>query len=177
MHNHKQMLTRTLISLAVLALSACASMEPGRLTTETSTPRLVDARADNAAVMADQVAGLVVTLKIDDSRVELADSRVMMIPKGTARRQEGELITLAGLSGGRTVTQIQVPDQRLNVEENKGIVILGQRTVQAALPLPAPIDELQVLLPGAEQPVRISVGKEIAAFCREHPKHDLCRQR
>lgn len=177
MHSHKRNLTRTLLSIAALAVAACASMEPGRLTAETSAPKPVDPRADNELVTAGQVTGLVVTLKIDGARVELADARVMMIPKGIERRQVGELVNLAGLSGGQTVTQVQIPDQRLNVEENRGIVILDRRTLQAALPLPRPIDELQVRLPGAEQPVRFSVGKEIAAFCRQHPKQDLCRQR
>jgi hypothetical protein len=174
---------RTFVLLAALGLAACAllaacaSMEPGRLTAETSGTKPVDPRVDNEKVLTGQVTGLIVTLKIDGQRVELTDVRVMMIPKGMERRQEGELVTLAGLSGGQTVTRVEIPDQRLNIEENRGIVILEQRTLQAALPLPRPIEELQVLLPGADQPVRFQVGKEIAEFCNQYPKQDLCRQR
>lgn len=159
---------------AALAVTACASMEPGQVSTETSAPTPVDPIADNAAVIAGQTAGLVVTLSIDGERVQLVDARVMLIPKGTARRQEGELVSLAGLRGGEVVTRLLIPDQRINVQENRGIVIQDQRTLNAALPLPAPIDELQVQLPGAEQPVKFAVGKKIRAFCGKHPEQDIC---
>lgn len=75
------------------------------------------------------------------------------------------------------VTQIRVSDQRMNIEEGRGLVILEQRTLPVALPLPHPIEEIYVQLPGAEQPVQISVGEEIAAFCKQYPKHALCHQR
>jgi hypothetical protein len=123
-----------------------------------------------------QALGLVVTMKIDGDRVELTDSQIMLIPKAIARQQTGEQITLVGLRGGETVTQVRIPDQRLNIQEKRGVVVLEQRTLQAALPLPAPIDELLVQLPGAEQPVRFPIAKTISTFCRKHPKQDLCRK-
>jgi hypothetical protein len=175
MHSDKQKVRRMLSWFAVLAVAGCASLEPGRMSAETSTPMPVDPRADNEAVIAGQTAALVVTLKIDGAQVALADSRVMMVPMSDERRQEGDMVALEGLSGGQTVTRVAVPDQRLNVQENRGLVMLEQRTLQAALPLPRPIDELQVRLPGSEQPVRIAVDKEIATFCRTHPQQDLCR--
>lgn len=170
-------LLATLGLVACVSLFACASLEPGRLTAGTSEPKPVSPLTDNEQVLSGQIAGLIVTLKIDGQRVELGDVRVMMIPKAMERRLEGELVTLEGLSGGQAVTRVDIPDQRLNIEENRGIVILEQRTLQAALPLPRPIDELHVRLPGAERPVRFQVGKEIAAFCSQYPKQDLCRQR
>jgi hypothetical protein len=175
MQNVERKNGRMLSWFAVLAVAGCASLEPGRMSAETSAPMPVDPRADNEVVLAGQTAALVVTLDIDGAQVTLADSRILMIPKRTERRAEGDLVTLDGLRGGQTVTRVVIPDQRLNVEENGGIVVLDKRTLQAALPLPRPIDELQVRLPGAEQPVRIAVGKEIATFCRKHPQQNLCR--
>jgi hypothetical protein len=166
--------SRLLSLFVLLALFGCASLEPGRMNAETSKPTPVDPRADNEVVIAGQTPALIVTLNIDGAEVTLSDSRVLMVPMRAERRPDGDLVTLDGLSQGQVVTQVVISDQRLNVEENGGIVLLDQRTLQAALPLPRPIDELQVRLPDVEQPVRIAVGREIAIFCRKNPQQSLC---
>lgn len=168
-------LRRALIGLAGIAVAACASMQPGRITAQTSSPKPVDPRIDNEAVLAELTPGLVFTLEIDGLRVRLANAKVMMIPRREPRRPAGELVSVTGLSGGQPVTQVQVPDQRLNVEEGKGIVILEKRTLEAALPLPRRIDALEVMMAGAERPQRFDVTKAVRDFCRNYPKSGTCR--
>jgi hypothetical protein len=176
MLNYKQYLLRILAVCAALTIAACASKGLGEMSEITSAPTPVNPREDNAAVIAGQTAALVVTLDIDGERVKLAGSRVMMVPQSTPRREEGELVSIVGLRGGEMVSRILVPDQRINIQENRGIVILEKRTLNAALPLPVPIDEIGVQLPGVEQTVKFAVGSKIKAFCGKHPDQDMCRK-
>ena len=164
----------SLLGIALAWVAACASIETGQLTTNTSEPTLLDARADNREVLADLILGLVATIEIDGQVATLTDAQVMMIPNIFPRRQEGELVSIIGLSGGKPVTSIQVPDQRLNVEEEKGIVIQDKRTLHAALPLPQRIDSLELRIPGAKQPFRFDVGERVDSFCRKFPQTNLC---
>lgn len=157
-----------------LLVVGCASTGPGELRTQTSDPKPVDARADNERVLKGLVPGLVVTLEIDGERVSLADAQVLMIPLSKPRLQAGELITLTGTSQGKAVSSMEVPDQRLNVQENQGLVVLEKRTIAAALPLPARIDTLEVRLPG-KAGQRLDVRDPIEAFCKTYSQVPLCR--
>jgi len=157
-----------------LLLVGCASAGPGQLHTQTSDPKAVDARADNERVLRGLTPGLVVTLEIDGEKVSLADAQVLMIPQSKPRLQPGELITLTGTSQGKAVSSVEVPDQRLNVQESQGLVILEKRTIAAALPLPARIDTLEVRLPG-KAGQRLDVRDSIEAFCKTYPQAPLCR--
>lgn len=167
-------LSCSLLGIALVWVTACASIETGQLTTHTSKPTLVDPRADNREVLTDFIPGLVVTMEVDSQGASLTDAQVMMIPNISPRRQEGELVSIIGLSGGKPVTSIQVTDQRINVEEERGIVIEDKRTLHAALPLPQRIDSLELRIPGAKQPFRFDVGERVDSFCRKFPQTNLC---
>jgi hypothetical protein len=162
------------LATPLLLVVGCASTDPGQLRTQTSDPRPVDPRADNEPVLKGLTPGLVVTLEIDHDRVSVAHAHVLMIPQVTSRTQPGELITLTGTSQGRVVSSVDVPDQRLNVQEGQGLVILEKRTIAAALPLPARIDTLEVRLPGKPSQ-RLDVRDAIERFCTTHPQAPLCQ--
>lgn len=156
------------------ALLGCASEEPGRVTVQTSEPRPVDAAADNAEVLRQLTPGLLLTLEIDGTAVTLLDVQMALVPNLPARRQEGELITVTGLSGSERVSRAQVPDQRLNVEEQGGLVVLEQRQLTIALPLPRRIDAVEVQLSGEAPPTRLDVRRQLADLCAENPRVKLC---
>ena len=162
-------------TIFVTSLVACASTEPGRLTSSTSDPKPVDAAVDNAPVLAQLAPGLVITLEINDNTPTLVDARVALIPITAPRREEGELVRVTGLSNGKPVSSIAVPDQRVYVEEGVGLSVLTKRSLTLALPLPQRIDSLEVQLPGEEAPSRFDVSQTVDGFCKDYPKEALCR--
>lgn len=107
-------------AIIITGLVACASTEPGRLTSRTSDPKPVDAAVDNAPVLGQLVPGLVITLEINGNTPTLVDARVALIPLSAPRREEGELVRVTGVSNGRPVSRAAVSDQRVYVEEGVG---------------------------------------------------------
>ena len=171
-----------IITTPLLLTLGCTSRGPGELRTHTSKPRPVDPRADNARVLSGLVPGLVVALDIDGEEISLEYAQVFMVPQSKPRRQEGELITLTGMSQGKAVSSLKVSDHRLVVQESfkeqerKGrIVIPKKRSVTAALPLPVRIDTLEVRLPGKAEPARLNVRKAIEEFCNSYRQMSLCQ--
>lgn len=158
-----------------LLMFGCASMKHEQSSTRTSDPIPVDPKADNAVVLKQLTAGLLIVLDIDEDTPSLTEAHVAMVPESVARKQEGEFISITGLSSGKAVSSIQVPDQRLNVQENGGLVYLDKRTISATLPLPVRIDIIEIQLPGKASPRRFKVVDQIDGYCRKNPRSDLCR--
>lgn len=165
---------KTIVLMLALVVVSCASTKPGRLSTHTSAPKPVDAVADNAQLLSQFTPGLVIILEISDNTTSLVDARIALVPRSTVRRQEGELIKITGLSNGTRVSSVAVPDQRINVEEEKGLVILDKRTLTATLPLPRKIDTLEVQLPGDVAPSLFNIRKQIDSFCRKFTETEFC---
>lgn len=163
-------------AILLTGLVACASAEPGRLTSQTSDPKPVDAVTDNAPVLTQLAPGLVITLEISDNTPTLVDARVALLPLTAPRREEGELVHVMGLSNGKPVSSTAVPDQRVYVEEGVGLGVLTTRTLTLALPLPQRIDSLEVQLPGEAAPSRFDVSRTVDSFCKDYPKEALCRE-
>jgi hypothetical protein len=143
---------------------------------ETSKPKPVDPKIDNSKVRKSLVATLVVTIDIRDTKVSLRDLQVVMAPRPYQRREEKEeLVVVTGISKGRRVSSVRIPDQRVNVEENKGLVIMKNRTVTAMLPLPKKIDHVEVTLPGDAKGTLLDVHETIDQFCKAHPRLPVCQ--
>lgn len=170
---------RNIITAMVIVFSllmfGCASMKHDQASTRTSDPMPVDAKADNAVVLKQLTAGLLIVLDINGDMPSLTEAHVVMVPESVTLKQEGEFISITGLSSGKAVSSIQVPDQRLNVQENVGLVYLDKRTISATLPLPALIDSIEIRLPGKASPRRFKVVEQIDSYCRKNPRSDLCR--
>lgn len=166
---------RAILLISVLACAGCASEEPGKLVSQTSKPVPVDAVADNEKVLGGLMPGLVITLEIDGNEPTLRDARVAMVPRLPALRQEGELIHVVGLRSGDEVSSVAFPDERINVQEHRGIVTMDKRTLTTTLPLPEKIDTLEVRLPRDAGRSRFSVREQIEKFCEKYPQSELCR--
>jgi hypothetical protein len=170
----KTVLAGVLLSL-LCASAGCASAKPGRVTSRTSAPSPVDPVADNEKLLADLVPGLVITLEIIGSEPKLKNAHVAMVPRQETRREEGELIRVVGLAQGQEITSVAFPDERVNIEEHGGIVVMDERTVATTLPLPRRIDVVEVRLPRDVGRARFSVHDQIDKYCRQYPGSELCR--
>lgn len=143
---------------------------------ETSKPKPVDPREDNAWILKALVPTLVVTLQIRGTEVQLAHAQIVMAPDIKARRQEAqELIGLTGIRKDQKVTSVKIPDERINVLEKKGLVIMRERTITASVPLPERIDSLRVQLPGADNDVNLDVHQVVDDFCRAYDRMVICQ--
>lgn len=157
-----------------LALGACASAEPSRMTAETSAPVAVDAAADNAHILKQLEPSLLVVVEIDGDRASLVEGRVLSVRSAGSPRREGELVTIRGLRDGELVGEAQVDDQRLNIEEGRGLVILEKRVLTAAVPMPQRIDTVEVVVPGVEGVSQLDVRSIVESFCRGYPNTRPC---
>jgi len=169
----------TMVAMAaVLALSACASSGPGKMTTRTSEPAAVNADEDNARLMAGLEPQMVVTLEVDGTTARLIDARVLMVRGNKRAAVAGQdHVVVRGLSAGQAISETKIPDQRINTEHDAGLVIVEKRQLAGALPLPRRIDTLEVMVPGAADAVTFDVGQAIGSFCKDNSQFELCRGR
>lgn len=165
----------TMVIVFFLLMFGCASMKHDQSSTRTSEPIPVDPKTDNAVVLKQLTAGLLVVIDINEDTPSLTKAHVAMVPESVPLKQEGEFISITGLSSGKAVSSIQVPDQRVNVQENRGLVYLDKRTISATLPLPVLIDSIEIRLPGKASPRRFNVVEQIDSYCRKNRRSDLCR--
>jgi len=165
--------------LPAVAAVGCVSTTPmDWQELQTTQPVTIDARSDNAALLALLGPGLLVALEIDGERISPTFLRVMLVQKNTPSMEGDGLITLTGLSHGKPLTTVKVSDSRLNVREDfkgKGeTILLDKRTVTAVVPLPARIDVLEVRLPGKEYVASINVKPALEKFCESATRSFLC---
>lgn len=172
--SHYSILRNISICFIYLTASACASDHYKELTAATSDPVAVDHAVDNKVVMENLETGLVATLRINGANISITKLQIRMIPRTDKLPNQGELITIKGLSNGKTVTEIKTPDTRLNVQENKGIVFLEKRTIAFALPMPQFIDTLEVTIPATGKTKKLSISKQLSKLCKKHKKLKEC---
>jgi hypothetical protein len=173
---HNSTLRIITICSACLIVSACASDRYKEFNTATSEPVAVNPAMDNKIVLDNLETGLVATLVIDGDQISVTKLQIRMIPRMAKPRSQGELITIKGLSNGNTVTEIQTPDNRINVQEGKGIVILDKRTISFTLPMPQFIDALEVTIPSTGKTKRISTSDQLYKQCQKHKNLRECNR-
>jgi hypothetical protein len=136
----------------------------------------VSAAEVNRAVIGQVTPGLVMRLEIDGQTVRMHDPELVLIPRRSSTRSAGnETVLVTGWRGREQVSSVTVSDQRINVQENVGIVIQEQRSLVVALPAPRRLDRVEVSLPGATAPQAFSVGEVFERVCAQNPSADLCR--
>lgn len=130
----------------------------------------------NTRVLAETANGLALSLTIDGSTVRLDAATAARVPRRQARstREEGDLVTLTGLSSGRVVATTVVPDAVLNASEGDGLVRLARRQIAAVLVADVPIDTLQVSAPATAASATLDVRPAYARLCEAAPNHDWC---
>jgi hypothetical protein len=165
---------RLALALIPVLVTSCASEEPQSAVAQAREVRPVDPDTDNRAVTSQLTPGLVIQLEIDRNTVRLADAQLVLVPRQTRQGREGERVIVSGWRGGQQVTTVSIPDQRINSQENVGIVIREQRTLSVALPLPRRIEAVEVTLPGG-QPQRFDVTPLFDSVCQGQPSTELCR--
>lgn len=147
------------------------------MTEKTSDPKPVDPQVDNAMVLNSLIISLAVTFDINDTKVKLRNLQIVKAPPRHKRREENEeIIVVTGTRKGKKVSSVQVPDERVNVEEKKGLVIMKKRTITALVPLPKRIDHVKIVLPGQQESIAPSfdVHTIIDQFCNANPQISLC---
>src|SRR5262245_28038640 len=166
-------------TLAVFVISACigTSSSSATMTEKTSDPKPVDPQIDNSMVLNSLITSLVVTFDINDTKVKLRNLQIVKAPPRYKGREENEeIIVVIGTRKGKKVGSVQVPDERVNVEEKKGLVIMKKRTITALVPLPKRIDHVKIVLPGQQENLAPSfdVHTIIDKFCNANPQISLC---
>jgi len=168
-----------LVSFAIW-LGGCAStgpVAPPKVTTSAPVP--VDAQVDivNVSVIATSVSAIIVSVLIDDRKITLEQATLARVPdrKRASRAKEGEAVTFEGMRGNEVVSSITVADQAINAEEQKGLVRLVKRSLQAAVPAPRAIDAIRVTVHsnGASEMLRLS--PEVYKLCEYAKNEPVCR--
>jgi hypothetical protein len=162
--------------LLLALLVGCASKIPQTAAAQPGQSRQVDPAEDNRAVLGQLTPGLIMRLEIDGKTVQMQDPELVLIPRrAAARTTGGERVIVTGWRGREQVSAVSVSDQRINVQENVGIVIRDQRSLTVALPTPRRVDRVEVTLPGVTTPQEFSVAQVFDRACEQKPVGDLCR--
>ncbi len=156
----------------LLVACATASDGPGVKTEQTTEPRPVDPRADNAEVIAQTLPGLIVTLNIEGGTVRSYETQIAAVSATT--QAEGDSISVTALSNGNRIATMSVADQRVNAQEEVGIVELESRTLIGTMQLPTRVDTLIVESPGLEAAQEIDVRDVFDAFCEQYREQSIC---
>lgn len=159
---------------ALLWLVACASNTPGEMTELTSSPQSVDARQDNADVLAQTTPGLIVTLHITGDVVSSFDVRVAGVSSSSSSGNQDTFVTVTGISNGSRVASMSIADEQLNVQEEVGIVANPDRTIVGMLALPTRIDTLVVESSSLQRSQEFDVREVFESFCNEYGKEAIC---
>lgn len=180
----RAVLTASLITLASAAHAQSATTaDNGPAASDGGKAVLIEPRplaeADdpvNARVLAETANGLALSLTLDGATVRLDSAVPARVPRRQARstREDGDLVTVTGLSGGRVVATTVVPDAVLNASEGTGLVRLTRRQVAVVLVSAAPIDTIQVSAPATAASATLDVRAAYARLCEAAPQHEQC---
>jgi hypothetical protein len=151
--------------------------------TGTATSETVPDRphAREASASPALVPTMIIKLVINGDDVALQHLQIVMAPSRKPRKLKSGLISVTGKHKGDAVNTVQASDARVNIEEHKGTVIMENREVVVAFPLPRRIDSFEILLSGRTQPVHLtpkedfSVQEAIDEFCDSYRHMPLCR--
>lgn len=163
-------------ALFVLLFAGCASRVPQTAVAQRTQERAVDAAEDNRAVVDQMTPTVVMQLEVDGNTVQLRDMELVLLPrKSSARERDSRKILVTGWRGKEQVSEASVADQRINIQENVGVVIEDRRTLNVALPTPRRIDRVEVTLPGSTTAQRFPVAEVFERACVSQPGSELCR--
>lgn len=167
---------RVFLPLFLALFAGCASKLPQTAVAQSGPVRAVQASDDNRAVLAQMTPGLVMRLEIDGNLVQLHDPELMLVPRSDPSRVPGgDRVIVTGWRGTEQVSSVAVADQRINVQEEVGIVIRERRSLNVALPTPRRIDRVEVTLPGTTTAQQFAVGQVFDRACAQRTDSDLCR--
>lgn len=108
--------------------------------------------------------------------MQLRDAELVALPlKPSARENDGRRFLVTGWRGEEKVSEVLVADQRINIQENVGVVTEERRTLSVALPTPRRIDRVEVTLPGSRTVQRFPVAEVFERACAGQPSSELCR--
>jgi hypothetical protein len=170
--------TALVASLALLggcATGTDAVVEP-KITV--SEPRRVPAAEDpfNQAMMAALTPGLIVTVRISPSGIELQQVEMMLVPKKPRRGDEkGDRIIATSLRNGSPVSSVAATDPVVLFLEEKGQARQEDRTVSLAVPTPTRIDTLVVTVTASGESRRFDVSPVIRDYCARAKGSPTCR--
>ena len=159
---------------AIMLLAACATATdgPGAKTEETTDPRPVDARTDNAQVLAQASLGLIVTLHIEGDIIRSYDTQIAAV---TATSQaKGDSISITALRNGDRIATMSVADQQVNAQEEVGLVKVESRTLIGTIQLPQRVDTLLVESPMLKDAKELDVRKVFDVFCEQYRNQSIC---
>jgi hypothetical protein len=134
----------------------------------------------NRQAAAETVEALIVSLTLDGREARLDSAVPARVPRGVIqkRQDEGDRVTVIALAGGREIARTSVPDQVINIEENKGLVQLTRRQISLAVPMGRAPDKLQVLAPATGVDTAVDPGPMLAMWCQSERPNPWCpRQR
>lgn len=173
MLNAKRM--TAIASAMLLAACATATDGPGVKTEETSQPRPVDAREDNADVLAQTSPGLIVTLQIEGDTIRSIDTQIAAVTATT--QADSDSISISALSNGNQIATMSVADQRVNVQEEVGIVEVESRTLVGTMLLPSRADTLVVESPALREAEEVDLSDVFDAFCEQYREQPICTEK
>ena len=174
--------------LAVAAVPALAQPAPDRTPgTDKASEAIISAEtpladADdpiNRQAQAAMVAALVVNLTLDGREARLDQAVPARVPRSAIqkRQDDGDRVTVIALVAGREVARASVPDQLIDIEEDKGIVRQTRRQISLAIPMERAPDALQVLAPGTGVDAMIDPGAALAMWCQGERPGVWCARR
>ena len=122
----------------------------------------------NRQATADTVEALIVSLTLDGGQARLDSAVPARVPRGVIqkRQDEGDRVTVVALAQGQEIARASVPDQVINIEENKGIVRLTRRQISLAVPMGRAPDRLQVLAPATGVDMAVDPAPMLAMWCQ-----------
>jgi hypothetical protein len=170
--------TALVASLALLggcATGTDAVVEPK---TTISDPRPVAAAEDifNQAVMAALTPGMIITVRISPSGIELQQVHMMLVPKNPRRADgQGDRIIVTSLGNGSPVSKVAATDPVVLFLEEKGQARQEDRTVSLAVPTPTLVDTLEVTVTASGESRKFDVSPVIRDYCARAEGSPTCR--
>lgn len=163
-------------ALVVFVVASCASRAPQTAVAQRTEQRAVDAAHDNRDVVGQLTPSIVMQLEVDGEKVQLREAELVALPrKPSARENGGRKVLVTGWRGEEKISEVLVEDQRINIQENVGVVTEERRTLSVALPTPRRIDRVEVTLPGSRTAQRFAVAEVFERACAGQPSSELCR--
>jgi hypothetical protein len=142
-------------------------------------PQPVDPTQDpvNIYVKATTVIGLIVSFRIDGTKISLEHAQPARIPKPRAGRAgKAATATITAFAGTQPVARSIVADPIYNIVEGVGVVRMDKRQLIATVETPSAIDAIEVRLSVNGASAKFDVTGAYAEICRALPDDPVCRR-